>query len=93
MRVSSNRTPFGSILLSQVNEGVLPAGPVRELLISMLVVPDDAQEATIDRHPAAARVINKVNLPEFIPEMGIDTRILSIVIFPAAFTRLRELLT
>ena len=93
MRVSSNRPPFCSILLSQVNEGVLPAGPVRELLISMRVVPDEVRGATIDRHPTAARVINKVNLPEFIPEMGIDTRILSIVIFPAVFTRLRELST
>jgi len=59
----------------------------------MRVVQDDARGATINRHPAAARVINKVNLPEFIPEMGIDTRILSIVIFPAVFTRLRELST
>jgi len=56
----------------------------------MLVVQDYAQEATIDRQPAAARVINKVTLPEFIPEMGIDTRILSMAVFPAIFTRPRQ---
>jgi hypothetical protein len=56
----------------------------------MLVVQDYAQEATINRHPVAARVINKVKLPELIPELGIDTCILLRVVFPAAFTRPRE---
>jgi hypothetical protein len=55
----------------------------------MLVVQEYTQEATIDRQPAAARVINKAKLPELIPEMGTDARILSVVVFPAAITRPR----
>jgi hypothetical protein len=56
----------------------------------MLVVQDYAPGAAIDRQPAAARVINKGNLPEFVAEIGIDTGILSIVVFPTAFTPPRE---
>ena len=55
----------------------------------MLVVQDYAQEATVDRQLHLAVVVNKAKLPELIPEMGIDTRILSIVVFPAALTRTR----
>jgi hypothetical protein len=35
----------------------------------MLVVQDYAQEATVDRQPAAAGVIDEAKLPELIHEM------------------------
>ena len=55
----------------------------------MLGAHDYAQEATIDRQLHLAVVVNKAKLSELISEMGIDTRILSIVVFPAALTRPR----
>src|SRR5208337_2235779 len=61
-----------------------------EFATSVLVAQDDAQEAITNLQPVAARVINKARLPELVPETTIETRILSIVVFPAAFTRPRE---
>ena len=56
----------------------------------MLVVQDYAQEATVDRQPAAAGVIDKARFPEVPPEeMGLDARILSIAVFRAGLTRPR----